>query len=598
LTTVIQGSTGEATVIQGSTGEATVIQGGTVGPQGIAGPQGASAAPTDVQYSDVYSDFIINGINPTVPSPASMAMTIPTGEAVVLGQRTILAQAVLNTYPASSDTYASLNQSGMIAFASVANGAAAPAAPANAINLLKVVTSAAAITGINNVTPRQPRFTIESGSAANIISYGADPTGVADSTEAFQAALGNETSIFIPAGTFSISSNLTINNDVCIYGHGPKSIISFIGGCGFVCPQPAGQNTVTLLNFTIEAGSSSAVTIYTSVAGHSVMFIISDMRIVNNVTYAINALGMWYSVIQNCVIGGAYGIYLGEACVNNQISCCNLLSQSGSIGILISGTGTDGVQGVSISDCVVLAFDTDIIIEGSTDFIVLNGCVLDQAANETLIIRPYAATGVVPENLSFSDCYFGSNSTSLPIVSMQAIATTFTGGILAGGITSTANCIISLTSTGNPSLTTFFQGQPTTGRGAFRAINCRLPNGSVYSNTFDPIPFFYNGGGAASTTYSTTETFTTPEDGYVKVSAAFILGASNSTMTYSISVNGAPGANDTPGQPLQTWQLYSSNYFAAGTVITVVIGYSVGATALSNPFGFIRGIIDFIPMSS
>ena len=94
------------------------------------------------QYSDFLSDFIIEGLSVVVPSPASLTASISTGAAVVLGQRTVVNSIpnASNVYAASSDTYVSLSQSGIVAYTSVSNGSAAPAAPANAINLLKVVT--------------------------------------------------------------------------------------------------------------------------------------------------------------------------------------------------------------------------------------------------------------------------------------------------------------------------------------------------------------------------------------------------------------------------------------------------------------------------
>ena len=101
---------------------------------------GASNQGPFLQAADAVQDYIVSGINPGVPSPASLTMTIPAGTAFVLGQRTILQAAVADTYPASSDTYFSMTNTGQVAYTSVANGAAAPAAPANSVNLLKVTT--------------------------------------------------------------------------------------------------------------------------------------------------------------------------------------------------------------------------------------------------------------------------------------------------------------------------------------------------------------------------------------------------------------------------------------------------------------------------
>ena len=42
----------------------------------------------------------------------------------------------------------------------------------------------------------------------NVIDYGADPTGIADSTAAIQLALDTRNNVFIPAGTYKITATL------------------------------------------------------------------------------------------------------------------------------------------------------------------------------------------------------------------------------------------------------------------------------------------------------------------------------------------------------------------------------------------------------
>ena len=192
--------------------------------------QGANNQGPFLQASDMVSDYIVSGINPTVPSPASLTMTIPAGTAYVLGQRTLLQAAVADTYPASSDTYFSMTNTGVGAFASVANGAAAPAAPANAINLLKVVTSATAITAVDyvvNVAPDfefQPsiplatKFSITRKLSQDIYAdyFGADPSGVLDSTTALttavQEALYSGKRLLLSAGHYIISSAIAVSS--------------------------------------------------------------------------------------------------------------------------------------------------------------------------------------------------------------------------------------------------------------------------------------------------------------------------------------------------------------------------------------------------
>lgn len=72
------------------------------------------------------------------------------------------------------------------------------------------------------------------GNIADVKSYGADSTGTNDSTAAFQAAVDSGLSvIYIPTGTYKISSTIAIDRDIAIYGDGPGSKIDISGISGF-----------------------------------------------------------------------------------------------------------------------------------------------------------------------------------------------------------------------------------------------------------------------------------------------------------------------------------------------------------------------------
>lgn len=60
-----------------------------------------------------------------------------------------------------------------------------------------------------------------SGAVANILDYGADPTGVSDSTTAIQTALDDNLVIYVPTGTYLVSTiNIPHANNVRIFGDG------------------------------------------------------------------------------------------------------------------------------------------------------------------------------------------------------------------------------------------------------------------------------------------------------------------------------------------------------------------------------------------
>lgn len=74
-------------------------------------------------------------------------------------------------------------------------------------------------------------YSMIDGAPVNILDYGADPTGVADSTAAIQAAVNAGKSIFIPAGTFKVTASIILSqNNFEITGIKGKSIIMGGGG--------------------------------------------------------------------------------------------------------------------------------------------------------------------------------------------------------------------------------------------------------------------------------------------------------------------------------------------------------------------------------
>lgn len=65
-------------------------------------------------------------------------------------------------------------------------------------------------------------FSMIKGAPCNVIDFGADPTGLADSTSAIQAAIDTgKDSIYIPEGTYKVTSTITVSGSyVHVYGAG------------------------------------------------------------------------------------------------------------------------------------------------------------------------------------------------------------------------------------------------------------------------------------------------------------------------------------------------------------------------------------------
>jgi hypothetical protein len=102
-------------------------------------------------------------------------------------------------------------------------------------------------------------YSMITGAPANVLDYGADPTGVADSTTAIQAAINASDSVVFPKGTYKITSAITCNHSITIEGNGSTitsieaaGSVWFYGSIGSTIPITVaivpGQRTITAAN--------------------------------------------------------------------------------------------------------------------------------------------------------------------------------------------------------------------------------------------------------------------------------------------------------------------------------------------------------------
>lgn len=94
-------------------------------------------------------------------------------------------------------------------------------------------------------------FSMIDGASANVLDYGADPTGTDDSTSAIQAALDSGAgSVYLPEGTY-LFSTLTVNKNTRLHGASTRtSILKHTGAataiqCVYSGSEPDGRGTYT-----------------------------------------------------------------------------------------------------------------------------------------------------------------------------------------------------------------------------------------------------------------------------------------------------------------------------------------------------------------
>lgn len=71
-------------------------------------------------------------------------------------------------------------------------------------------------------------YSMINGASYNVLDFGADPTGVADSTAAFQAAIGaygDKRDIYIPAGTYLIKQTLNLGIYKKLFGDSSQTVL-------------------------------------------------------------------------------------------------------------------------------------------------------------------------------------------------------------------------------------------------------------------------------------------------------------------------------------------------------------------------------------
>ena len=145
------------------------------------------------------------------------------------------------------------------------------------------------------------------GAFVSVKSYGAVGDGIADDTAAIQAAVTAENGVFFPAGTYKVTSAVSLKSNNVLVGEGASSIINYTG-------TAASQGAL----YINSGGASTYVDNVT----------IQDLKVVGQVAtlgfsefvHNISFNGVRNCLIERCVIEGfrGDGIYIGSGDVAGQ----------------------------------------------------------------------------------------------------------------------------------------------------------------------------------------------------------------------------------------------------------------------------------------
>lgn len=103
--------------------------------------------------------------------------------------------------------------------------------------------------------------------ASNVLYYGADPTGVADSTAAFQAALAaGRCSVYVPFGTYLITATLAVPAGLSVRGECSRgTILNFVNNTANFDGITMNVNTALTDIFLTYSGTNFATTTMISI---------------------------------------------------------------------------------------------------------------------------------------------------------------------------------------------------------------------------------------------------------------------------------------------------------------------------------------------
>src|SRR5205814_4560558 len=102
--------------------------------------------------------------------------------------------------------------------------------------------------------------------ALSVVSFGADPTGAADSSNAFDAAVSAASAqgrvLWVPPGTYTVTRHIVVNN-VTIRGAGPWYSVLHGNGVGVYGRYPPNPSTnAKLYDFAIAGAVTDRLDSY------------------------------------------------------------------------------------------------------------------------------------------------------------------------------------------------------------------------------------------------------------------------------------------------------------------------------------------------
>ena len=284
----------------------------------------------------------------------------------------------------------------------------------------------------------------------SVLDFGADPTGVVDSTAAFNAATqatvawssALQYNIVVPAGTYKISNTVYIRKGQTFYGTGngasyidltsfpATNYVGFQLGSGLIGGVPtadAGGQPVRIANLFTLSGSGTNAVIATDATGFSIsdMFMSSPGvgikifgadGIISNIQIDQCLSAIVFSAAQNIQLTN-FDIYLANYAISILDNCRDIQITNGTIeytkynAVLFSGATAEQAINFTAVDFVMnvqyTTFTGFVALAAQNLQALFTGCTFRNMYNYAITYN----TGVTL-NISFKGCIFDGNATT------------------------------------------------------------------------------------------------------------------------------------------------------------------------------------------
>jgi hypothetical protein len=322
-------------------------------------------------------------------------------------------------------------------------------------------------------------FSMIEGMIANVLDYGADPTGVADSAPAINAAIAANKYVYLPAGTYKVNTAIDLKSYPAagLFGEAYQAVTIVAGAAmtGVIDLYDTvdvydGLSEYPIYNLKIDGAGLASI-------GVRVRFrhkVDAQNLYVDNCTTAYWMADSWIAIYTNCKSHTCTnGFHLEGANHNTNFNACHVFGASG-VPLYVGGSARpDGNSDINFNDLLIDNCDaTQIVVDlgVNTNFVTFNGGYMGEYAFNTLGTEAFIK--VTSGKAIFNTTEIFAQDTAIPPAVNGGMALFWRDG----GEAIFKNCSIGLHSY------EYLYHDSSTNVGSLTIQDCTVINGSNYNN--------------------------------------------------------------------------------------------------------------------